>query len=103
MATEATARRDYSSRGVETRPSAEASFMHHESRIGGDPVDPVNLSAALRTHVERLATEIGERNVFHPSALDAAREYITDEWRSQGYRVATTGTMLAGFIAPTSR
>jgi Zn-dependent M28 family amino/carboxypeptidase len=41
----------------------------------------------LRTHVERLAGDIGERNVFRPDALCAAADYIQEEWRSQGYQV----------------
>lgn len=63
--------------------------MHPGTRIAQGNVDPTMLAAAMRTHVERLAADIGERNVFRPSALEAAREYITAEWRSQGYRVAT--------------
>jgi len=31
-----------------------------------------------------LAADIGERNVFHPSALDSARDYIAQEWRTAG-------------------
>jgi Zn-dependent M28 family amino/carboxypeptidase len=41
----------------------------------------------LRTHVYELAGEIGQRNIFHPQALDAAAQYITEEWRNQGYEV----------------
>lgn len=41
----------------------------------------------LRTHVYELAGEIGQRNIFHPQALNAAAQYITEEWRSQGYEV----------------
>lgn len=41
----------------------------------------------LRAHVERLAGEIGERNVFRPEALRAAADYIQEEWRRQGYQV----------------
>lgn len=45
------------------------------------------LSKRLYQHVYQLATKIGEHNVYHPEALQAARTYITDEWRSQGYDV----------------
>lgn len=38
-------------------------------------------------HVERLAGDIGERNVFVPEALQRAAMYIEDEWRTQGYVV----------------
>jgi len=41
----------------------------------------------LRTHVETLAGEIGERNVFRPAALHAAEEYIEATWRDQGHTV----------------
>lgn len=45
------------------------------------------LSARLRAHVQRLAGDIGERNVFHPRALDAAAAYIEQVWSGQGYVV----------------
>lgn len=38
----------------------------------------------IERHVWTLAGEIGERNVFHPRALDSARDYIVGEWRAQG-------------------
>ena len=43
----------------------------------------------LRRHVHTLAGDIGERNVFRPSALQAAADYIGTEWRHQGYEVIT--------------
>ena len=43
----------------------------------------------LQAHVERLAGTIGERNVFHPRALGAARRYIEQVFKAQGYAVAT--------------
>jgi Zn-dependent M28 family amino/carboxypeptidase len=42
----------------------------------------------MRHRVERLAGEIGERNIFRPAALAAAREYIEAEWSEQGYQVS---------------
>ena len=45
------------------------------------------LAHRLRTHVERLAGDIGERNVFVPEALERAAVYIEDEWRTLGYAV----------------
>ena len=42
---------------------------------------------ALRAHVETLAGEIGERNVFRPRALADAADFIAREWRRQGYEV----------------
>ena len=41
----------------------------------------------LRKHVERLAGDIGERNVLVPHALQRASRYIEDEWREQHYAV----------------
>lgn len=41
----------------------------------------------LRAHVERLAGDIGERNVFCPDDFAAAAAYIEEEWRTQGYTV----------------
>ncbi|MEX2199600.1 MAG: M28 family peptidase [Burkholderiales bacterium] len=41
----------------------------------------------LRAHVERLASEIGERNVWRPAALHAAATYIRGEWERQGHAV----------------
>jgi acetylornithine deacetylase/succinyl-diaminopimelate desuccinylase-like protein len=41
----------------------------------------------LAAHVETLAGEIGERNVFLPEALQTAADYIESEWREQGYQV----------------
>jgi hypothetical protein len=41
----------------------------------------------LAAHLETLAGEIGERNVFLPAALHAAADYIEAEWRRQGYEV----------------
>ena len=41
----------------------------------------------LRAHVETLASDIGERNVFRPEALHAAADYIDREFRVQGYDV----------------
>jgi Zn-dependent M28 family amino/carboxypeptidase len=45
------------------------------------------LDARLKAHVEALAGEIGERNVFRPDALRAAADYIGMAWRAQGYEV----------------
>ena len=38
------------------------------------------LTHRLQMHVERLAGDIGERNVFAPEALQRAAAYIEDEW-----------------------
>ena len=41
----------------------------------------------LRQHVQHLAGEIGERNVFRPGTLEAAARYIEGQWAEQGYEV----------------
>lgn len=45
------------------------------------------LTRRVRTHVECLAGEIGERNVFVPQALAKAAAYIEAEWCTLGYGV----------------
>jgi Zn-dependent M28 family amino/carboxypeptidase len=45
------------------------------------------MAARLTQHVRRLAADIGERNVFHPQALQAAEDYIRQCWRQQGYHI----------------
>lgn len=41
----------------------------------------------LRRHVEALAGDIGERNVWRPAALAAAADYIRGELESLDYSV----------------
>lgn len=52
---------------------------------------PSPLGERLRAHVQRLAGEIGERNVWRPQALHAAAGYIRDEWQRQGHAVTAQG------------
>src|SRR3954447_7745957 len=47
------------------------------------------LASALESHVRKLAGEIGPRHVVRPHALAAARDYIRDQWRAEGYVVET--------------
>jgi Zn-dependent M28 family amino/carboxypeptidase len=56
------------------------------------PFQPLNAEEALirdrlRAHVEVLADRIGERNLWHYPALQAAAAYIEDSWRDLGYRL----------------
>lgn len=51
----------------------------------GHEPDVRELAERLRTHVERLAEDIGERNVFVPDALHRARAYIENEWGAMDY------------------
>lgn len=45
------------------------------------------LADRLRNHVSHLAQKIGQRNIFHPHALNAAATYIRNMWATQGYEV----------------
>jgi Zn-dependent M28 family amino/carboxypeptidase len=51
----------------------------------------------IRTHVVRLAGDIGERNVFVPDALQRAAIYIEEEWRRFGYAVDRLDYDVSGF------
>ena len=44
----------------------------------------LDLAAALERHVQVLAGDIGERNVFRPDALHAAADYISQQWAGRG-------------------
>jgi Zn-dependent M28 family amino/carboxypeptidase len=50
----------------------------------------------LKAHVQALAGEIGERNVFRPKALRRAEEYIERVWRAQGYEVVRQEYVVGG-------
>ncbi len=65
--------------------------MPGESFAGpAPPLSPEEalLRERLAGHVAMLAGEIGERNVWHPAALEAAAGYIEQTFRDLGYRVA---------------
>jgi len=49
-----------------------------------DGIDNIT-AARLSHHVNRLAAGIGERNVFHPQALQAAEDYVRQYWEQQDY------------------
>ena len=54
------------------------------------------LEHRLRRHVERLAGDIGERNVYCPEALHAAEGYIREVWTEYGYSVSAQEYSAAG-------
>lgn len=58
-----------------------------------------DLSERLRAHVEMLAGNIGERNVFNPEALDRAASYIRGQWQAQGYVVTNNAYTARGHEA----
>jgi len=49
--------------------------------------DETQMTRRLQAHVQMLAGNIGERNVFHSAALNDAALYIESEWGRQGYAV----------------
>ena len=52
----------------------------------------------LKGHVSKLAGEIGERNVWHPEALDAAARYLDARFRDAGYDAASHSYRYGGHI-----
>lgn len=50
----------------------------------------------LRMHVQTLAGDIGERNVFRSAALEQAAVYIEKEWAAQGYEVTPQSYVVRG-------
>ncbi|SFE02510.1 M28 family peptidase [Nitrosomonas sp. Nm166] len=54
------------------------------------------LEQRLQMHVEQLAGQIGERNVWRPQALHAAAEYIRSAWHQLGYEVHAQGYDMEG-------
>ena len=68
-------------------------IAHHTA---ADRSDIEAMARRLRSHVEHLATTIGERNVFKPDSLAAARDYIAAEWRRQGYAVTLRSYEVGG-------
>ena len=57
------------------------------------------LANRLRDHVAKLATDIGERNVFRRRALHAAADYIRGEWTAMGYTVTAQGYRVHGVLS----
>jgi len=53
-------------------------------------------TARLRCHVQALAGDIGQRNVWRPAALRAAADYIRGEFEALGYLVAAQSYRVKG-------
>lgn len=62
--------------------------MSHGDHNLPSTMEDENLVKQLRAHIETLAGEIGERNVFHPQELQQAADYVEKVWRDQGYEVS---------------
>lgn len=67
-----------------------ATLMEHKSYSGHFlPLsnEEKEISSNLHKHVNILAGEIGERNIWLPAKLNAAADYIEESWKTQGYIV----------------
>ncbi len=58
--------------------------------------DETHLRDRLKEHVWRLAGEIGERNFWHPEALEAASRYMEKRFQDAGYDVALQSFVFGG-------
>ena len=58
--------------------------------------DSDELQSRLRRHVEKIGSEIGERNVWRPRELNAAADYIAANLTTNGYKVNTQFFRVAG-------
>jgi Zn-dependent M28 family amino/carboxypeptidase len=58
------------------------------------PID--DLQTKLTEHVYTLSGDIGERNIFKPRALSAAKNYIVEQWEQQGYEVTLQDYVVKG-------
>ena len=56
------------------------------SKAGLLSPDEVALREELRANVQKLAAEIGERNMWHYAALNAAADFIEDSFSRAGLR-----------------
>jgi hypothetical protein len=62
--------------------------------------DEHTMMRRLQAHVKTLAGDIGERNMWRPAALNAAAQYIEDEWNRQGYDVKRLTYQISGIPYP---
>jgi Zn-dependent M28 family amino/carboxypeptidase len=73
--------------------------MPGRSFTGGLPAltdDESRLAQSLRTHVEKLGGEIGERNLWKYDELVASARYIEDALRAMGYDVVAQSYDVSG-------
>jgi len=64
------------------------------------PLTPeeTGISDALKQHIQTLAGDIGERNIWHHANLEAAANYINQSLSAMGYRVQTQSYSVAGRV-----
>ena len=70
--------------GVKTKMPGK-SFVGPLPPLTGAEID---IARRLRQHVQVLAGDIGERNVFHPQALESAAQYIEQQLSLLGFNSA---------------
>jgi hypothetical protein len=58
--------------------------------------DEHGMMRRLKAHVQTLAGDIGERNIWRPTALNDAAQYIDDQWNQQGYDVKRLTYRISG-------
>lgn len=69
---------------------SKASFPENVSTMNQTlNASPSTFIDRLRNHIFHLAQKIGQRNIFHPHALNDAAAYIRNQWTAQGYEVET--------------
>src|SRR5262245_514115 len=61
------------------------STVHTPSLSADHRPTPAGLAGALRTSVEKLATDIGERNCYRTNNLEAAASWIEQQFRAANY------------------
>jgi hypothetical protein len=62
--------------------------------------DEHGMMRRLKAHVQTLAGDIGERNIWRPTALNDAAQYIDDQWNQQGYDVKRLTYRISGVAYP---
>lgn len=70
--------------------------MNDAKGLPGGPKQAAITAAQLGRHVQQLAGVIGERNVYHPQALQKAEDYIRQYWQQQGYSVTPQDYIVKG-------
>ncbi len=81
--------------------AAAYSKRYQSARDGVGTVEPhgiemVSLQGRLQAHVEKLAGQIGERNLWKYQRLEAAADYIEGIFRASGYEVKKQKITLEG-------
>jgi hypothetical protein len=72
-------------------------FMCHCGGMSSKILSRAAVSAQnLHSHIECLADKLGEHNVFNFEKLQAAADYIEQQWRTQGYAVVRHSYRAAG-------